>query len=70
LRAHEKYNETFDEGKHRESIYRELEKLVESGLVKKDYSQKEKRLVYNLQYCSAEIDFLTGTVEMIENADN
>jgi len=68
--AHKAYNQTFEETKHRESIYRELEKLVDSGLVRKDYDQEEKQLVYSLQYTSVEVDLRSGNIDMREYIDN
>lgn len=68
--AHKMYNQTFNEGKHRESIYRELEKLVDSDLVEKDYNQEEKRLVYSLAYESAKVDFANSEVLLSKRADD
>lgn len=45
---HRKYIEQYDDDKHRESIYRELENLKEFGLVKKKYKSDEKSLYYEI----------------------
>lgn len=68
--AHEVYNRTFKQGKHRESIYRELEKLVDIGLAEKDYNQEEKRLVYSLPYEFAKVDFANSEIVLSERADD
>lgn len=64
--AYEVYNRSFEPSKHRESIYRELEKLVESGLVEKSYSESSKRLEYSLQYSAVSIDLANSDVELTE----
>jgi len=40
----------------RESIYRELEKLRDSGLVKKEYYEEQKNFRYSLSYKIIKID--------------
>lgn len=47
--AHRKYVETYDEMK-RESIYRELENLVDASLLYKEYSSDAKELRYHLAH--------------------
>jgi Fe2+ or Zn2+ uptake regulation protein len=48
--------------KYRESIYRALEKLVDSGLVEKCYI-KDKGLCYKLKVKIVKIDLIKGEVE-------
>jgi len=64
--AHEEYNERFEDDKHRESIYRELENLVEYGLLTKNYQTEEKELRYSLRYERLEIDLTTSDVDVLE----
>ncbi len=49
---------------HRESVYRALEELVEIKLVRKEYSQEDKRLLYSLTWRYVKIDFSTGMIEL------
>ena len=65
LEVHEVYERTYKEGKHRESIYRELEKLVEVNILKKIYNEKEKKIVYKLAIQKIVIDLPTQRVEII-----
>jgi DNA-binding transcriptional ArsR family regulator len=44
--AFEQYQEEFNSPKYRESIYRELEELVEARLIEKQYDSEDKQLVY------------------------
>lgn len=60
---HQKYTTKYDESKHRETIYREVEKLVEIGLVDKNYDSNSKTFIYTLNYESIEIDLLEGEVQ-------
>lgn len=46
---HKKYIDEFDDDKHRESIYRELENLVDLGLLEKEYESKNSSLIYRLE---------------------
>ena len=48
--------------KYRETVYRALEKLVDSGLVEKCYI-KEKGLCYKLAVKIVKIDLTKGEVE-------
>jgi Fe2+ or Zn2+ uptake regulation protein len=48
--------------KYRESVYRALEKLVDSELVEKCYI-KEKGLCYRLKVKSLKIDLTKGEIE-------
>ena len=49
------------EVKYRETVYRALEKLVDSGLIEK-YYEKEKGLCYKVSLTSITIDITKGTV--------
>lgn len=46
--VHKKYNNSFNDDKRRESIYRELEKLVDFSIVDKEYYQEDKKILYSL----------------------
>lgn len=63
VEAYEVYNDTFEDEKHRESIYRELENLVDVGLIEKDYNQDRKQLTYSLHYRTVKIGLEDGKVE-------
>jgi len=60
--AHEAYVDRYD-SKHRESIYRELENLVEDGFVDKNYSEARRSLLYHLRVSELHFDITEGTVE-------
>lgn len=64
--AHEEYNGRFNDDKHRESIYRELENLVEHGFLDKNYETKSKELRYSLRCQKIEINLLEAEVEVLE----
>ena len=49
------------EVKYRETVYRAMEKLVDSGLIEK-YYEKEKGLCYKVSLTSITIDITKGTV--------
>jgi len=49
--------------KYRETIYRALEKLVDSGLVEKFYN-REKGLCYKLKAKTIKIDLTKGEIEI------
>lgn len=46
---HEEYLETYNDDKHRETVYRYLETLVDAGLVEKEY-QSGQGLVYSVAH--------------------
>lgn len=62
--AFDVYQATFDSPKYRESIYRELENLVEAGLVEKRYESGEKRLMYVVEQDIVCFDLETSNVRM------
>lgn len=64
--AHEEYNRRFGDQKHRESIYRELENLVEYGFLEKGYRTEKKELQYSLRCERLEVDLVTSEVEVLE----
>lgn len=48
--------------KHRESIYKDLEKLVDSGLVEK-FSEIGRGMCYRIVKTRLEIDLINGTIK-------
>lgn len=62
--AHEQYQEKYSSPTRRESIYRELENLVDSGLVTKEYRGDQKELVYTTSYDGIYFDIPNMDVEM------
>ncbi|WP_457550061.1 hypothetical protein [Archaeoglobus sp.] len=51
------YKDTYNDFKYRESIYRELEKLVDAKILKKEYDKDSKRLIYKLNIKNIMINF-------------
>jgi Fe2+ or Zn2+ uptake regulation protein len=47
--------------KYRETVYRAMEKLVDSGLIEK-YYEKERGLCYKISLSSITIDIAEGTI--------
>ena len=66
---HEEYLKEFDEERHRESIYRELEKLVDSGIVNKQYDDELKQFLYSLDFDSLIVDFKEESVKPRHDQD-
>lgn len=66
--AHRRYIEDY-EGKKRESIYRELENLVEASLLSKEYNSQEKEIQYNSPYTMLRVNLDTLTIEPIEDEE-
>lgn len=66
LRAIDVYNEykaLFKaNAKHREFIYKELERLVESGILEKKYNADIKGLTYKLKFKKISINLLSGEI--------
>lgn len=60
--AHKRYQAEYNSPTRRESIYRELENLVDAGLVKKEYQSDEKSLTYTAT--SKEICFDISKLEV------
>ena len=66
--AHKKYIETYED-KKRESIYRELENLVDASLVTKKYNTEEKKIEYSLTQEYLGIDLVETRIEPIDGAE-
>jgi len=64
IETYRRYKDKFNSNKHRETIYRELEKLVEANLVNKKYEDKNKKIIYSLKARKIEIDVLEKKVNM------
>lgn len=52
--------------KYRESVYRDLEKLVGTGLVEKYYDNKDKGIRYRLLITKIQVDFRTGEISQTD----
>ena len=63
IETFERYNETYEEEKQRETIYRELENLVEVGLVAKEYNETAGQIEYRLRQQQLLVDLGDGTVK-------
>lgn len=55
IEIYRSYNNQFKK-KRRETLYKELERLADSGLVEKKYLKNKKKLVYNLSITKINID--------------
>lgn len=53
------FAEKYSNSLRRESIYKEMEKLLENGLLHKRYDNKTKKLVYALKIKKITIDLLS-----------
>lgn len=62
VEAHRQYEDEFAEGKYRETIYRELENLVEAGLLSKEYNEEEGQIEYKLKHREILLDLANGKV--------
>lgn len=51
-----------DDAKHREFIYKELELLVDAGLLDKRYDRNTKSIIYTLRFQKISIDLIAGEV--------
>ncbi|MFC4448088.1 hypothetical protein [Halorussus aquaticus] len=60
-RLHQRYVDEYSDQKHRESIYRALETLVDAELLVKEY-QKEAGLIYHLAHEQIVVELPTGDV--------
>jgi DNA-binding transcriptional ArsR family regulator len=50
IETYQKYEKRYGEGKHRETIYRELENLVDVGILKKEYNETAGQIEYRLKH--------------------
>ncbi|MFC7230512.1 ArsR/SmtB family transcription factor [Saliphagus sp. GCM10025308] len=64
--THEQYLEAYEDEKHRETIYRYLETLVEAGIVEKEYRQN-RGLVYSVPHHRLVLDIEAWTVDPIDD---
>jgi len=55
---YKEYNNVYSDAKQRETIYRELEKLVEAGILEKDYNKDTKNIEYGLGISKLTIDLI------------
>jgi len=62
--VYKEYKTTFKkEAKHREFIYKELERLVESGILDKKYDREIKGITYNMKVKKITVNLLNGEIE-------
>jgi Fe2+ or Zn2+ uptake regulation protein len=66
LRAIDVYNQYKalfkKDAKHREFIYKELERLVDSGILDKKYDNEIKGITYTLKFRMVSVNLLNGEV--------
>ena len=65
VELYKKFTSKFDSRAHRETIYRDLEQLHQSGLITKSYDNIKKRLYYHLQTDEISINLVTRKVTAI-----
>jgi Fe2+ or Zn2+ uptake regulation protein len=63
IETFEQYGETYEDDKRRETIYRELENLVEAELVVKEYDETDGKIAYSLRHNQLLFDCRAGTIE-------
>lgn len=66
---HQRYLDTYEDEKRRESIYRGLERLVDADIATKEYVN-EKGIIYRLEHDRLLIDLQNVTVETIDSNDH
>lgn len=69
IETFEQYDDAHEDKKRRETIYRELENLVEAGLVAKEYDEEDGKIVYRLRHNKIVFDCRAGTVEPHDEGD-
>ena len=69
VRVYEVYISKYG-NRHRESVYRDLETLLNAGLVKKKYKEREKELVYFLTWREVRFDISNASVRCIPAEKN
>lgn len=62
IETHERYEERYEEGKRRETIYRELETLVDAGILTKEYNETAGQIEYRMKHGRLLIELAEGTV--------
>lgn len=70
IKIYEIYNNSFDDKKKRESIYRSLEQLVGANILGKIYDKSDKELKYFIINNRILIDLLDQTIEMLSTRDD
>lgn len=63
IETYEQYERKYEEGKHRETIYRELENLVEAGLLAKEYNQATSQIEYSFKHQQLLVDLSNISIE-------
>lgn len=66
IEVFKRYNIRYDNKKHRESIYRDLEILLSAGLLKKNYEEADKQIVYSMRFGEILINLVSGKVKPLE----
>ena len=60
--VYREYSKSFRDQKHRESIYRALEKLVDAEVLEKEYNKDAKEIVYVLRCKQLIIDLINQKI--------
>lgn len=62
IETYERYERKYEEGKHRETIYRELETLVDAEILTKEYNETAGQIEYRLKHRHLSVNLAAGTV--------
>ena len=60
IEIYKKINSESENRVHRETVYRDLEALVDAGLVMKDYDTLEKKIYYSVSGKKLYLNLVTG----------
>ena len=69
IETYREYRNEFADDKHRETIYRQLEHLVEVNLVEKYYDDEDQQLKYSLCCRKLLVDLNIGEVEVVDGSE-
>lgn len=65
IEVFKEYKKKFNDGKHRETIYRGLEILLDAGILDKHYDKKNKNVVYYIKRKELIIDLIDQNVKEV-----
>ncbi|MCX9014345.1 MAG: hypothetical protein OIN89_06085 [Candidatus Methanoperedens sp.] len=67
IEVYKEYKQRFHEDKHRETIYRGLELLLDAGVLDKRYNKTNKNVVYYIKNKELTIDLVTQKLKIEED---
>lgn len=68
IEVYNDYKKKFHDDKHRETIYRALEILLDAGILDKRYDKKNKNVVYYIKHKELTIDLINQKLKIKEDA--